>query len=283
MEFHELDVYSPEITGGAEVSETDTVTIAPLGDVHMFPDLFADNAFKTHLKYIEDTYPNVYYIGMGDYVDVASPSNRQKIRSAALYDTTLAQFDEVAEKRVDEFLELTHHTAGRWLGMIEGHHMWEFKEGHTSNDLIRQGLDAPNLKDCADIEIRFLRKDNNGARGIVNIWVHHGQGYRKYPLGLLTELAGHFPNNDAMLMGHYHKAQFDYFPRIVRRGQHNISYPALLMVTGGWLKQYVPGKESYIEKKAKPPRAIGGAVFTVKPSYVKGFFVPKFEVHAPSY
>ena len=116
------------------------------------------------------------------------------------------------------------------------------------------------------------------------MWCHHGSGYRKYPIGKLADLAGHFPKNDIFLMGHYHKTQFDYYPRIIRIGDTNASRTALLAVTGGWLKQYGVGIDDYVEKKALPPRGIGGLIFTVTSGWVKGNnFCPKFKVIAPSY
>ena len=281
MKLEEVEVNTPGATAKQDLSN-EKITIAPVGDVHLQPVLHADAALREHLKWVEGEFDNVYYIGMGDYIDMASPSNRESIKAARVYDSTRRQFDELADKRVAEFLEIFRGTTGRWLGMLDGHHAWDYSDGSTSDDRIRRGLEAKSLGYCADIEIRFVRADGNGARGSVNLWCHHGHGGRKYPLGKLAELTGHFPKNDVFLMGHYHHCEHRYFPRFIRAGSTIVSRPALLGITGGWLKQYSTEVDDYVERKALPPRGIGGFVFTVEPGQVKGMFTPKFVVTSPS-
>lgn len=275
------DLPVPEKVVGTGVEEG-KITIVPLGDLHVVPLLFADRAFKEHLEYVNKRFSNVYYLGMGDYVDVTPESNRTSIKRGGFYDTTLRAFDEVAEKRVRETLALLKGTEGRWLGMISGNHLWEFSTGGTSDDVLREELKAPDLGVCADIEVKFIRPDGK-TRGTTGIWCHHGASYRKYPLGKLAELVGHFPKDDVFLLGHTHDCEFKYYPRIVRAGGTVVSRTALLAITGGWLKGYSEKTTTYIERKAKFPKALGGLVFTIEPTRIKGIFVPKFEVFAPSY
>jgi len=281
LRLDEVEVHAPTAAAKHDLPN-DKITIAPVGDVHLQPLLHADTALKEHLKWIEGEFDNVYYIGMGDYIDMASPSNRESIKATRVYDSTRRQFDELADRRVDEFLEVFRGTKGRWLGMLDGHHAWDYQDGSTSDDRIRQGLEAKSLGYCADIEIKFIREEDGRTRGVTNLWCHHGHGGRKYPLGKLAELAGHFPRNDAFLMGHYHQCEHRYYPRFIRTGKTIVSRPALLGITGGWLKQYSPEVDDYVERKANPPRGIGGFVFTVRPVQNKGIFIPKFMVYSPS-
>src|SRR3990167_6899035 len=42
-----------------------------------------------------------YFVGMGDYVDVASPSNREEIARARLYDSMRDALEEQADETLD--------------------------------------------------------------------------------------------------------------------------------------------------------------------------------------
>ena len=76
---------------------------------------------------------DAWFIGMGDYVDVASPSGRRKILAAGFYDSVVSALEGKAEEHIDEFLKVVEGTEGRWLGLLQGHHYYEFGDGTTSD------------------------------------------------------------------------------------------------------------------------------------------------------
>src|SRR5262245_13070657 len=77
---------------------------------------------------------DAYYIGMGDYIDFASPGNRARLRQAGLHDTAL---DVIESKALDLTYEVyetfLRNTKGRWLGLVEGHHFSQLTTGDTTD------------------------------------------------------------------------------------------------------------------------------------------------------
>src|SRR3990167_72146 len=85
-------------------------------------------------KIAEEVERGAYFIGMGDYIDFLSPSNRQRLRSAALYDTAEDVIDEKSMELTQEIFDLAlRPTVGRWLGLVEGHHFSQLKTGDTTD------------------------------------------------------------------------------------------------------------------------------------------------------
>src|SRR3972149_1570283 len=55
-----------------------------------------------------------FFVGMGDYLDAFSPSNRQRLRAAALYDTSEEVIDDKATDLVHQlYEEVLKPTKGR--------------------------------------------------------------------------------------------------------------------------------------------------------------------------
>ena len=114
-----------------------------------------------------------YYIGMGDYIDFASPSNRARLKAAGLYDTAEDVIDEAARQLERDLLKVLLPTKGRWLGILEGHHYFEHLDGTTSDTRIAGVLEAPYLGTCGMVRLVFQYKQRHLA---VVIWAHHGAG-----------------------------------------------------------------------------------------------------------
>ena len=47
---------------------------------------------------------NAYFLGMGEYLDIASPSNRRKMQEAGLYDSVKEALEDIVRQREEEFL-----------------------------------------------------------------------------------------------------------------------------------------------------------------------------------
>src|SRR5207245_1251726 len=76
----------------------------------------------------------VKFIGMGDMTDFASPSNRQRLQAAALYDNAYDVIEQKAIELTREIYDLAlKPTKGKWLGLVEGHHLLDLKCGETTD------------------------------------------------------------------------------------------------------------------------------------------------------
>jgi hypothetical protein len=176
--------------------DRDRITIAPLGDVqYSGPDgPTADGHLTRHIDRCLAL--DAWFIGMGDYIDFASPSNRARLRSANLYDTAQEVVEKAADNLVDEvFAKFLKPTVGRWLGLLEGHHFFEFG-GRTSDTLLAEKLKTRQLGTSCFIHLKPCG---------VTIWAHHGLGGGSLPAAPLNKLyhaAAGLEGADIYLMGH---------------------------------------------------------------------------------
>jgi len=263
--------YTPERFALTEVDSTEPFTIVPIGDLQLMSQGIESGAtvnlsgFKKHLKYIEKTYPNPLYLGMGDYIDFMSPSNRDSIKKSKIYEQSREYIDKAAEDLAMEFVELLNHTKGKWLGILTGHHFYELGSGITTDQLISSKLDAPYLGRVAHITVKYVNKDK--VDGHLNIWAHHGEGARKYPAGkIIDNVAPHWPDVDLFFMGHMHESDSARIARYTVDSSGDIvTRNSLAVVTGAWLEPVTAGVSSYIENQVLRPRATGAPVVIVEP------------------
>jgi len=267
--------HTPERFSLTEVDSTEPFTIVPIGDLQLMSQGIESGVtvnlsrFKQHLKYIEKTYPNPLYLGMGDYTDFMSPSNRDSMKQGKIYAQSREYIEEAAIELADQFVDLVTHTKGKWLGVLTGHHFYELKDGTTTDQFIARELDAPFLGRVAHITVIFRRKDGGTKKtdGRLNIWAHHGEGARKYPAGKIVDnVAPHWPEVDLFFMGHMHESDS---ARIARYTVDNagdiVTRNSLAVVTGAWLEPVTAGASSYVEDKILRPRATGAPVVVVEP------------------
>ena len=263
----ELTDITPNVLSSTEVPNQ-IFTLAPIGDIqYMNSDGFARQRFKDHLKMINDEFENVWYVGMGDYIDFMSPSNRESMKHARVYDSSRQSLDDKGRALIHELYDkILYQTSNRWIGLLKGHHYWDYSDTGTNTDQeLATLLGTVYLNQCAHIEVKFMR-EKGWARGSVNIWAHHGVGSRKYPVSkLMDSVVPHWPEVDIYLMGHMHDSDFKPVARCVRRGDEIVSHNALAAVTGGWLKAYKEGAPTYIEEKMLAPRALGAPIIQVRP------------------
>ena len=272
MEF--LDFSLPKVLTTVKLP-LEQIVIVPIGDVHVGARGFARSSFKSYLKTIESEYENVYYVGMGDYVDATRATVRKAFSHMEVDDGEFV--DNYVEGQRKDFSVLVEHTKGKWLGMLSGNHTWKFRDGSTVESRLCNDLDARPLYDCADIQLAFQGTDR--PRGSVGIWVHHGIGGRKFPVGkLLDHVCPYFPDSDVFLMGHTHVREYRDVVRMRRAGKQYTERAGVAVITGGWLKGYIDGPSTYIERKAYHPLAVGSLIIKVRPKIKNGYFYPNIRV-----
>jgi hypothetical protein len=268
----EIQDVEPKTLAGSDIG-FEPFTIVPVGDVQLMDprvpeySTWAKKAFVRHMEQVQAEHPNPYYIGMGDYIDFMSPSNRESFKHAKVYDASRHWIEESGRILTDQFLEVMapFNTKGRWLGLLSGHHFVEFQDGTNSDQIIARELGAPYLGICGHVSLR-LRDRADKTRGTINIWSHHGSGARKYPASkLLNDVVPYWPEGDLYLMGHMHESDASRVNRMVIRGSEVVEHNALAVVTGGWLKAYTEGVTGYIEARSGHPRAVGAPVIEVHP------------------
>jgi hypothetical protein len=218
-----------------------------------------------------------WFIGMGDYIDYMSPSNRQRQAAAGLYDTAEQVMADKTRALVDElYAEYLRPTEGRWLGMLEGHHFAYLDTGETSDQYLCQKLKAPFLGTSAILGLAF--PTHFGTR-MVEVWAHHGAGGGQKahaPILKLENMAAYW-HADIFLIGHMTKRGAAPIQRT--RAVWQTSGPPVLrdqeihlVGTGGWLKGYPERarvgrtpRGGYVEQKMLTPVSLGAPLIRITP------------------
>jgi len=211
--------------------------IAPIGDIQ-YSGKSGPTALDHVKRHIDRAMKlNAWFIGMGDMIDFLSPSNRQRLTAAALYDTADAVIDEKAHELVEEvYNAVLKPTRGRWIGLLEGHHYYE-GQGSTSDMWLCEMLDAQFLGTSA-----YVRLEPSS----ITLYAHHGVGGGILPSAGINQLyhtSAGLIGADVYLMGHNTKL-----------GAHRLSRPfpnwegaeadlahndVLLVNTGGFSKSNI--------------------------------------------
>ena len=245
------------------------IVLAPLGDLQYSGERgpTADDELKRHIDRCLEL--NAYFVGLGDMTDFASPSNRQRLKAAALYDSAE---DVIEDKALALTLEVYERflkpTVGRWIGMVHGHHWYQLASGETTDQRLCQMLKCRFLGTSAFIRLQW-KLDSMRANTV--IWVHHGcgGGLKAHAPVLKLENLVPYWDADIFLIGHMSKLATAPINRIVPRW-HGRNAPDLvhkkifLVGCGGFSKSYVEGHKqgnvpqgNYVEQKMLNPAALG--------------------------
>jgi len=277
-----LELAEIEVTGRKSLTlPWEEVQIMPIGDAQVGSKDALEDRLKRHVAWGMEQ-GNVYFLGMGDYIDLASPSNRKALRSAKLYDVVLESLQDKAKRDCERFLELVKGSEGRWLGLLEGHHYYEFEDGTTSDTIIAQRLGCAFLGSCAFVRLVFKRNGRGGKRGPslkCTLWAHHGAGNGLTPWSPLNRLYHimHTFDADVYLIGHQTKKPAVKVPRIYMSDvppYRLIAKNKILAGTGGFSTGYTQGSRhysgarpqgGYVEQRMLTPVATGGVVVKARP------------------
>jgi hypothetical protein len=254
--------------------------LVPVGDVQFGSTACSEDLFKRWLDRILNKYHNkqTLFLGMGDYTDSLRPSIRKALESSHLRDDEHIgdSITERVNRHIEGFVDLVAGTEGMWLGMLEGHHFFDFGYGTTSDTMLADALHTTFLGDCTLFNLLF-KKDKDVATFIV--WAHHGEGGGNTagaPLNKIESVSKGY-TADAFLMAHQHKAVTTKLPMLYLTRDENkepllTHYDYSLTCTGGWLQGYQQSSISgnrpgghYPEQKMLRPISIGATRLELEP------------------
>lgn len=263
--------------GTNQVMPWEPMLIMPVGDIQYDGPKGATDLprLKRHLAW--GMRNGVWFLGMGDIVDVLSPSNRQRFLAAGLYDTAQTFFDDAVTDLEQEILEVLAPTKGRWIGLLQGHHYYAHLDGTTSDTRFAAALEAPYLGDCALIRVTFRDEQSHSVN--IKLWVHHGHGgsgvLPTAGLNKLYHQKVRYPNVRIFMMGHVPQLGFITTDGldITDRGEPHITHEDThYILTGGFARAYLEGSKfsgraqgGYAEKGMMPPAVLGGMLIKLTP------------------
>lgn len=272
----EIQDYVPQVLK-ARYMPWQPLNIMALGDIQYGSEACDVDRVKRHVEW--GLRHDAYFIGMGDYTDFLSPSNRARLKGAALYDTATKLIDEWHFEHMSGLYErVLRPTKGRWLGLQEGHHYHEFDEGGTSDTWLADKLEAPFLGTCGLTRVTF--KDASNHRAVTtHIWSHHGEGSgatTAAPFNKLEKISGGI-DADVYFMGHYSRAGCILTDRLYVAGSRT---PRLrhrsraLVATGAFLRGYLQNSRNhgraggtYVEHAMMNPVTLGNVMVSLIPAH----------------
>lgn len=274
-----------DTTRSIALPEQEEVIILPVGDIQLDP-VIRGRPRSCDVKRLERTIRwgvehRAYFIGTGDYVDVASPSNRAALKATRLYDNVLDTLEEAANVTLDELENILAPTRSRWLGVLSGHHLWDFEDGTNTDTRLAQFLHAPHLGTSTFVTLQFKRKGKKKAPSF-RIWAHHGQSGGKLLASGVNQLEHVLKAFDAevYLLGHHHKVTAAKYPLLTTIGGEKGGTPDLihrdriLATTGSFLKGYLQGSRrggiamgGYPEVGMMNPVSLGSIAIMARPRY----------------
>jgi len=250
--------------------------LAIFSDVHRFAHNCDVKGWKDYLQYcksLEERNPGrVYYLGVGDYDDMASTSEREAFKYAKLHDTTVRTLDDIAQKRVVEFCEELSFMKGKLLGLIEGNHYYQFASGQTSTMKMCDALDCKYLGGVSIIRLAFHHEVSNRNVSL-DIYAHHtagskgGGGRRAGSSVNKLEDMTHTWDADIYVAGHDHQFNTSY-PTYLYLDQHMKvkEKDRLLIRTGSFQKGWLPGEEGYVPTFNGKGNFLGAPIVMLRPT-----------------
>lgn len=246
--------------------ESDTVKLIPFGDVHRESDNFSCDYWERFLSYGKSQ-KNAIFLGMGDYTDAISTSERQVI-SRGLHDTTTKNLEAESKASVRRLGKELAFMRNRIIGLIGGNHYFDYRNGTTSDHYLAEVMDCRYLGVASIIRLNLTFAH---ARFAVDIFAHHGKGGGGATPGATyntLEKMLSAVDADIYLQGHDHRrGVISSTPRMrIMRHQSKLivrERTPWLGRTGSFLKAYEPGAASYIVDVLGSPASLGWIEFDI--------------------
>ena len=238
----------------------EVIYLSPFGDLHSDSPLFDKDRWEDYCNWAKDK--GAYLIGMGDYIDFMSGSERKSIVATSLHSTSLGALENHVSKQIEILAENLEKCKDRIIGLIEGNHHYKFSYGITSTQLLCQKLGCKYLGNSAFV--RLILKNENSRSNTIDIFAHHGRGSGRRLGTSINSLQDMLMIADAdiYLQGHDHKKQVAIMNRLYlpanNFGELDVRSKKIIFGrTGGFLKGYVNGQDSYVADALLTPTDLG--------------------------
>ena len=237
------------------------IYLIPFGDIHRSSPMCHEEKFLEFLDWAEGK-KRAYFLGMGDYDDMASTSERAILTDKKLHDSSLQTLEKLYMSHTTKFAKELKFMKGKIIGLLEGNHYAEFQNGTTSTQKLAEMLECRYLGVSSFIRLSFKQNGRN-TPSVVDIWAHHGKGASRLIGGSLNKVQqmGEAAEADFYLMGHDHKKTVGLVTKLVLKvgkGGLKLHHKKQLYArTGSFLKGYENDKVSYVADAALSPTDLG--------------------------
>jgi len=237
------------------------IYLIPFGDIHRDSPLCAVDRWMEFLDWARSK-KNAYFLGMGDYHDFSSTSERTILSNDALHESTQRTIENVHAWNTAKFAKEIEFMRGKIVGLLEGNHYGVFPNGTTTTQRLADLLGTCYLGVLS--YFRLTLKGHGTTTNSVDVYAHHGRGAARLIGGSLNKVQqmGESAEADILLMGHDHKKSAAIYPRMRlsenSHGKLEVKQRKIIVArTGSFLKGLVDGEASYIADMAGSPTDLG--------------------------
>ena len=243
-------------------SFNDSINLWLWGDVHRDAVGCDEERWKHFLrKSAQDDPKKTYYIGMGDYHDLASSTEQKHLNRDSLHETTMESLDDLVEKNNVSFAKEIDHMRGHLLGLIDGNHNWRFPDGRTASEDLANKMECQHLGWLCHYTITF---DIGGKSINVHLVLCHGRAGGKRAgtsINQVEDLKNIFPIEDIYCMGHDHNRgawPVNVLHPVSNKGEVKIKQKRqFLCRSGAFLKAYEKDTSNYATGRLLRPSDLG--------------------------
>lgn len=252
----------------------DTIRLVFFGDVHRDSPNHAHGkwqAFLTEMRERVRAKEQIYFFGMGDYLDSTSTSERQCLGNISkdMHETFKKDIAALQLAKCELFAKECEFMRGRIIGMLNGNHYFQFEHGTNGDQKICELLSAKYLGVCSFVRLNF------GAHGrwiVRDIFAHHGMGAARLFGGSFNRVQqmAEGAEADIFAMGHDHKRIASpgqprlFLTNSSRNGLHVEQREPVVLRTGSYLASYEPGVVNYNVDACRSPASLGHVEVLVK-------------------
>ena len=249
------------------------IRLIPLNDIHYDTESCDRERFNEFIRDNLDTMrPWDKVIGVGDWQDFASESERRSLTTAKVHASTRETFDKDAKRNCDKLLKKIIPYKDNFIGIIRGNHWWQFMHdldddmaGIETDQYFAREIGCPFLDDFCYINL-VINFKNTTKSCLVGIVVCHGKAGGKLAgstVNQVDDLRMIFPNADMYFMAHDHRklaVPVSSLSVSYNRGKSYLRERTHWLLRGGCFKRaYVDGMEGYEVGKYRP-NSLGGIV-----------------------
>lgn len=237
------------------------IYLIPFGDVHKSSPMHSKEKWQDFLAWAK-TKKRCYFLGMGDYQDLGSSSERTILGNPNLHESTYKTLEQLYLAQVKAFAKDIDFMKGRLIGLIEGNHYGVFSNGINTDQKLCELMGCKYLGVNSLIRLVLKPKSKHNIAMSVDIFAHHGRGGSRTSGASMNPVERMMDIADAQiyLMGDNHQKGIVPKSRIKLSGQHNLiskQYKVLLIRTGSFLESYEDGQQSYVVDMNLPPTDLG--------------------------
>lgn len=253
------------------------VALLPFADAHI--RLKGDLAhIKDHLDWQNrwtDGMCRRWWIG-GDMIDLASPSNREAVRTGTYKSFQVEVEENVAMPTIERAYKLIspYVEKGDKGLYVKGHHLYHITRGEyagmNTDEILAQWLGFEYCPMFSQLWSININKKGSKKYRLIHIFTTHGTGAGR-TTNKLRKLMEGWDNLDGGLCAHRHQLEIATIPRKRMEGDKTKGRYAWLCAVGGFDSNYdltrdPRAAEHYSETKLYPPNHVGGMFFVVSPA-----------------